>query len=124
MRILCCGLLLMGLAWCEPKHPPSIFDYRKELALTSEQIKSIKEVLRELLASSDRQTKKIEQLDLEYKEMLGREVPMEQAYSKLQELEKARTEWRYTDLKASYRILEILSADQKKKWRQLRSSLR
>jgi Spy/CpxP family protein refolding chaperone len=125
MKIFGGLLLLVSLAWAEPgnvtRPAPSIFDYRQELTLSPQQIKDIKQAVRDLVDSSEKQTRRIQQLDLEYRQMLQREVPLEEAHAKLLEIERARTEWRYNDLKASYRILEILTAEQKKKWRQLKT---
>ena len=125
MKPFLLALFLISLAWAQPgnvTHPtPSIFDYRQELSLTPEQIKEIKQAVRELMDSSQKQTKRIQQLDLEYRQMLQKDTPLEQAHAKLIEIERARTDWRYNDLKASYRILGILSAEQKAKWRQLKA---
>ena len=125
MKTFLLALFLTSLAWAQPgkvtRPTPSIFDYRQELSLTPEQIKEIKQAVRELMDSSQKQTKRIQQLDLEYRQMLQKDTPLEQAHAKLLEIERARTDWRYNDLKASYRILEILSAEQKAKWRQLKA---
>ncbi|MBT9583420.1 hypothetical protein IV102_08720 [bacterium] len=119
MKPLLLALFLIRLAWAQPgnvtRPTPSIFDYRQELALTPEQIKEIKQAVRELMDSSQKQTRRIQQLDQEYRQMLRQDTPLEQAHTKLIEIEKARTDWRYNDLKASYRILGILSPEQKTK---------
>jgi len=125
MKTFLLALFLINLAWAQAgnvtRPTPSIFDYRQELSLTPEQIKEIKQAVRELMDSSQKQTRRIQQLDLEYRQMLQKDTPLEQAHAKLIEIERARTDWRYNDLKASYRILGILSPEQKTKWRQLKA---
>ena len=129
MRALLLALLLTWAACAEPgkltgSQPASIFDYRQELQLSAQQIKEIKDTVRGLIAHSEKQTQRIQQLDVEYRQLLRQDVPLEQAHAKLLEIERARTEWRYDDLKASYRILEILTPDQKKKWREIKAKLK
>lgn len=123
-RFLLLLLLSAPVVWAQPPagnvtRPTTLFDYRKELGLTSDQIKEIKQILKDLLTATEKQRARIEQLNTEYSKMIRAEAPLADAYAKLQELEKARTEWRYTDLKASYKLLEVLTPDQRKKWRQL-----
>lgn len=123
LKQLILSLILTATVLAQPAgnvtRPTTLFDYRKELGLTGQQIKDIKQILKDLLTTTEKQRARIEQLNTEYAQMVRNEAPLEQAHAKLVELEKARTEWRYTDLKASYRLLEVLTPEQRRKWRQM-----
>jgi Spy/CpxP family protein refolding chaperone len=121
-------LTLQGFGAC-PAHaqtsnaPPrsTIFDYRKELNLTDDQVKTLKTDIDHLQRTMENGQKKIQQLEMEYRKLLESNPPIEDARKKLQEIANQGVEVRLQDLITSRKITATLTPAQLAHWREIQS---
>lgn len=120
--------LLLAPAYSEPTNKAkvkTIFDYKQELALTDQQVASMKAALVELNESVKTGRTNLNQLEAEYKALLAKEgTTMDEARSKLQQIADSTVALRLKDLEISRKITATLSAEQQKKWRGIQAQMR
>lgn len=120
--------LLLATAYSEPTNKAkvkTIFDYKQELALTDQQVASMKAALVELNESVKSGRTGLNQLEAEYKALIAKEgTTMDEARSKLQQIADSTVALRLKDLEISRKITATLTAEQQKKWRSIQAQMR
>jgi hypothetical protein len=110
------------LLWVWMFCSPSIFDYRTQLQLSSAQIKEMRRLLDDLVKDQEAALRQEAELEKKYRQLISQQPPEAEVIDLLGRIEAARTARRLADFRASQRILQQLSPEQLKRWRELQSS--
>ena len=102
----------------------TIFDYKSELSLSSDQIEAMKSQLMLLNTSVKQSRGKIALLEDEFKAIIGRDSSTEEARAKLRQIADATVAMRLFDFETSKKILAILTPEQKVKWKAIQAKLK
>jgi septal ring factor EnvC (AmiA/AmiB activator) len=125
--LLCASLAVPALSQAPPqtapKKVPTIFDYKQEVGLSSDQETRMKTLLKDLQTSMASGENRLRQMESEYRKLLAKDPSIEQARAKLQEIAATTVDLRLVDLQTSRRISAVLSAEQLKKWREIQVRL-
>ncbi len=120
--------LLLAPAFSEPSKPAkvkTIFDYKQELALTDQQVATMKAALVELNESIKSGRTGLNQLEAEYKALIAKEdITIAEARAKLQQIADSTVSLRLKDLEISRKITATLSPEQRIKWRSIQAQMR
>lgn len=98
----------------------TIFDYKKELALTQDQEEKLRAIWGDFQGQMTRLKAKLQVAELDLSDLLKSRASLEVVKAKLQESEKLRVDLRFADIEASRKIEGVLSRDQSKKWQEIK----
>ena len=100
----------------------TILDFKQELKLTEDQVKSIKKIIDEFETKNRPLLEKLIALDKELKELLEKEGDLGEIKKRIKEIYSLRAEMVINEIEAGRKIDKILNKEQKEKWKQIRSS--
>jgi Spy/CpxP family protein refolding chaperone len=100
----------------------TILDFKQELKLTEDQVKSIKKIIDEFETKNRPLLEKLIALDKELKELLEKEGDLGEIKKRIKEIYNLRAEMVINEIEAGRKIDKILNKEQKEKWKQIRSS--
>jgi len=98
----------------------TILDFRDELKLTEDQVKSIKKIIDEFETKNRPLLEKLIALDKELKELLEKEGDLGEIKKKIKEIYSLRAEMVINEIEAGRKIDKVLNKEQKEKWKQIR----
>jgi Spy/CpxP family protein refolding chaperone len=99
----------------------TILDFKQELKLTEDQVKSIKKIIDEFETKNRPLLEKLIALDKELKELLEKEGDLGEIKKRIKEIYNLRAEMVINEIEAGRKIDKILNKEQKEKWKQIRS---
>lgn len=102
----------------------TIFSYKKDLAMTDEQEKSMKDLLTGLQKDLIEKRAKLNVIEIELRQMLVDRAELKQIKTKLDESAALQASMRYADVETSRKIEGVLTAEQLKKWREIQAKER
>lgn len=110
----------------EPKNGKvkTMLDFRSELALTDQQVKTIRETLLAYHTIVSQQRKSLRKLEKEYSALVASGAPLEEIESKLRQCTDASFDLRFCDISTARRVEAVLTAAQRKKWSALQAENR
>lgn len=100
----------------------TIFDYKKELALSDAQERDIKTILENLNKEVVVTRAKLTLLEVEIGDLIKNEADLEQIRKKLREAADMQVMMKLADIAATRRIYHTLSAEQLKRWRAIQAT--
>ena len=100
----------------------TILDFKQELKLTEDQVKSIKKIIDEFEMKNRPLLEKLIALDKELKELLEKEGDLGEIKKRIKEIYNLRAEMIFNEIEAGRKIDKVLNKEQKEKWKQIRSS--
>ena len=100
----------------------TILDFKQELKLTEDQVKSIKKIIDEFETKNRPLLEKLIALDKELKELLEKEGDLGEIKKRIKEIYNLRAEMIFNEIEAGRKIDKVLNKEQKEKWKQIRSS--
>ena len=98
----------------------TILDFKDELKLTEDQVKSIKKIIDEFETKNRPLLEKLIALDKELKELLEKEGDLGEIKKKIKEIYSLRAEMIFNEIEAGRKIDKVLNKEQKEKWKQIR----
>lgn len=110
----------------EPKHskPQTLLDYRSELALTDQQVKTIQKTLLAYHTVVSHERKSLSSYEKEYSALVASGAPLEEIKSKLRQCTDATFNLRLADVSTARKVESVLSAAQLKTWHNLQAKVR
>jgi|GEM_PF-3163155 len=100
----------------------TIWDYEKDLGLTQDQIKKMKDLFTNMQTQLADLNKKLEKAGQELKDLLSQGGTPEQIKTKLQEISNIRADINYIDIDTAQKINKTMSEKQLKDWREIQTS--
>jgi Spy/CpxP family protein refolding chaperone len=98
----------------------TILDFKDELKLTEDQVKSIKKIIDEFEGKNRPLLEKLIVLDKELKELLEEEGDLGEIRKRIKEIYSIRAEMIFNEIEAGRKIDKVLNKEQKEKWKQIR----
>jgi len=98
----------------------TILDFKDELKLNEEQVKSIKKIIDEFEVKNEGLFQKVSVLDKELKELLEKEGELSEIRKKIREIFSLRAEMIFNEIEAGRKIDKVLNKEQKERWKQIR----
>ena len=98
----------------------TILDFKDELKLNEEQVRSIKKIIDEFEVKNEGLFQKVSVLDKELKELLEKEGELSEIKKKVREIFSLRAEMVFNEIEAGRKIDKVLNKEQKEKWREIR----
>ncbi len=102
----------------------TIFSYKKDLAMTDQQEKDIKDLLTALQKDMIEKRAKLNVIEIELRQMLADRAELKQVKAKLDESAALQAAMRYADVETSRKIEGVMTAEQLKKWREIQAKER
>lgn len=132
MRIVSLLLLFLFLvpAWAQSPTPApkrkikTMVDYKEELSLTEEQIKTISTTLVSFQSLVKKQKTNLATYEQEYRKMIQEGAPLPEIKGKLRQIADTRFILRYADVLTSRRVSETLTDEQMEKWKAIQAEVR
>lgn len=101
-----------------------LWEYASELGLSATQVKQLKTTVLELQETLSAQAPRAESLEAEAEKLIRTNGSLNVIRSRLRQASEIRLEMRMADIEAQRVILEILEADQLKRWRSIQGRAR
>ena len=98
----------------------TILDFKDELKLNEEQVRSIKKIIDEFEVKNEGLFQKVSVLDKELKELLEKEGELGEIKKKVREIFSLRAEMVFNEIEAGRKIDKLLNEEQKERWKQIR----
>jgi len=98
----------------------TILDFKDELKLNEEQVRSIKKIIDEFEVKNEGLFQKVSVLDKELKELLEKEGELSEIKKKVREIFSLRAEMVFNEIEAGRKIDKVLNKEQKERWKQIR----
>ena len=98
----------------------TILDFKEELKLNDDQVKSIKKIIDEFEKNNKPLLEKLIVLDKELKELFEKEGKLSEIRKKIREIFNLRAEMVFNEIEAGRKIDEVLNKEQKQKWKEIR----
>lgn len=129
LLILSCLLAVPSLAQesagaDKPKKIKTMVDYKDELGLSDQQVKSVTEALAGFQNTVKTQRQALQTQEAEFKSLLQSKAPLPDIKAKLREIADTRFSLRYADVLTSRRVSDTLTAEQMTKWREIQAKVR
>ena len=97
----------------------TIFDFEKELGISADQLKKLKDSVNSFNTDIKDQNEKLKQANKELGDLVNSEASLDKIKEKLTQIGAIELNIRLTNVKLSRSVSEILSKDQMKKWREI-----
>jgi len=98
----------------------TILDFKDELKLNEEQVRSIKKIIDEFEVKNEGLFQKVSVLDKELKELLEKEGELSEIRKKIREIFSLRAEMVFNEIEAGRKIDKVLNKEQKERRKQIR----
>ena len=98
----------------------TILDFKDELKLTEDQVKSIKKIIDEFEGKNRPLLEKLIALDKELKELLEKEGDLGEIRKRIKEIYSIRADMVINEIETGRKIDKVLNKEQKEKWKQIR----
>ncbi len=120
------GLMFVcsGVSHAEMKAGESIFEYKKELALTDKQEKNLRDILSKLQTYLTKKTEELNTLRADLNKMITEKADLSRIKVKLQSIASIQAAATYEDIASIRAIEKELTADQMAKWRGMQEEFR
>jgi hypothetical protein len=105
------------------QRPVTIFDYKKQLGLSDDQVKSLRADIEQLQKSMIDGQGTVRRQEYEYQQMIQKNPSIEDARKKLQQIADETVELRLRDLVTSRKITATLTPVQLKQWKGIQARL-
>ena len=102
----------------------TIWDYKKELGLSEEQIQSMQDILNKFQKSLSSTQQKLIAAETQLKTMIDEEAPLDQVRTKLQRISVMTAELRYEDIQTSRRVNAVMKPEQLEQWHTIQRKAR
>lgn len=102
----------------------ALWDYHKELGLTDKQIAELKTTVSELNAFVRAQQERLKPLEAQLNDQIRKDASIDLVRATMKQIADVQIEIRLADVKSSRKISAVLSAEQKKKWRDIQKAAR
>jgi len=98
----------------------TILDFKDELKLNEEQVKSIKKIIDDFEAKNRSLSQKMANLDRELKELLEKEGELKEIRKRIKDIFSLRADMIFNEIEAGRKIDKLLNEEQKERWHQIR----
>ncbi len=106
----------------EQQQVKTIWDYDKELGLTADQIKKMKDLFTNLQTQLADYNKKLDKAGQELKDLLSQGGTSEQIKAKIEEISAIRSDISFIDVDTARKINKTMSEKQLKEWQDIQNS--
>ena len=120
LSLLCC----VAASFAQQKAGQSIFEYKKELALTDDQEKNLHDIITKLQSYLADRTKEIDGLRAELNKMIVDKADLYKIKAKLRAIAQIQADASYEDISSSRAIETELTATQLSKWHNIQEEFR
>ena len=117
------GLMFIGISvsFAENKSGSSIFDYKKELALTDKQEKNLKNIVTKLQAYIADKQKELNAAQAELNKMISDSADLDKMKAKINDVAKIQADATYEDIASNRAVETELTGTQLTKWRSIQA---
>lgn len=122
--IICLSFACISVYSAENKNGGSIFEYKKELALTDKQEKNLKDIIAKLQNYLADKQKELNGLRAELSKMIAQRADLDKIKAKLNDIAKTQVDATYEDIASTRAIETELTGTQLTKWRSIQEEFR
>ena len=124
LTIISLSSLFAAFSFAEKKAGGSIFEYKKELSLTDDQEKNLRDIITRLQGYLADKTKELDDIRAELNKMIADKGDLQNIKAKLRAVAQIQADATYEDISSSRAIEKELTASQLSMWRSIQEDVR